>query len=153
MWPDDIVDDAAQSVFEIATVKWHLVQPGKEQAYLYRIAVLVAAEKRRARRIGQREKQDEMLVQEATATNDAPDVAYQQQQYRGHLDALLEGLPDELREVFVLYELERLSTAEIAELLELKIGTVASRLRRAREGFQSAAARLRKRLEFSGDYP
>jgi RNA polymerase sigma-70 factor, ECF subfamily len=153
VWPDDIVDDAAQRVFEIATAKWHQVQAGKERAYLYRTAVLVAAEKRRARRVGRREEPDEKLMQAARATGVEPDSVYQERQYRAHLDVVLESLPDELREVFVLYELECQSTVEIAELLELKLGTVASRLRRARESFQVAAARLRKRLEFSGDYP
>jgi RNA polymerase sigma-70 factor, ECF subfamily len=153
VWPDDIVDDAAQRVFEIATEKWHLVQAGKERAYLYRTAALVAAEKRRARRVGQREQPDERVLQAAKASGAEPDSMCQERQYRACLDIVLESLSDELREVFVLYELERQNTAEIAELLDLKPGTVASRLRRAREAFQEAALRLRKRLEFSGDLP
>jgi RNA polymerase sigma-70 factor (ECF subfamily) len=51
--------------------------------------------------------------------------------------------------VFVLYELEGLSMAEIAGLLELPPGTVASRLRRAREEFHAQARRLRE--DFGGD--
>jgi RNA polymerase sigma-70 factor (ECF subfamily) len=153
VFPDDIVDDAAQRVFEIATTKWHVVQPGKERAYLYRIAVLVAAEKRRARRVGQREQSDELVVLGAHATGTEPDEVYQERQYRAHLDVVLDSLPEDLREVFVLYELERISSVEIAELLDLKVGTVSSRLRRARQAFQEAAQRLRKRLEFSGEFP
>jgi RNA polymerase sigma-70 factor, ECF subfamily len=42
----------------------------------------------------------------------------------------------DLRAVFVLYELEELTVPMIAELLELKLGTVSSRLRRAREFFK-----------------
>jgi RNA polymerase sigma-70 factor (ECF subfamily) len=54
-------------------------------------------------------------------------------------------MPIDLRAVFVLYELEQLTSAEIAELLQIPPGTVASRLRRARESFESCVARLRAR--------
>jgi RNA polymerase sigma-70 factor (ECF subfamily) len=45
--------------------------------------------------------------------------------------------------VFVLYEVEGFSVPEIAELLELPPGTVASRLGRGRDKFSKAAVRLR----------
>lgn len=57
------------------------------------------------------------------------------------LDAVLATLTDERREVFVLYELEGLTGAEIAEHLGVPAGTVASRLRRARADFEAAVAR------------
>ena len=44
----------------------------------------------------------------------------------------LETLPLELREVIVLRELEGLSYAEIASVAEIPLGTVMSRLSRAR---------------------
>jgi len=43
---------------------------------------------------------------------------------------------------FVLFELEEMTMASIAEVLGLAPGTVASRLRRARATFESAAGRL-----------
>lgn len=153
VWPDDIVDDAAQQVFEVATAKWHVVQPGKERAYLYRIAVLVAAEKRRSKRKGQREEPNEQVLSSAESHDADPDTLYAERQHRAHLDQVLDSLPRDLREVFVLYELERMSSVQIADLLELPVGTVSSRLRRARVAFTSAAERLCKRLEFSGDLP
>jgi RNA polymerase sigma-70 factor (ECF subfamily) len=54
-------------------------------------------------------------------------------------------MPIELRVVFVLFELEEMTTAEIATLLEIPSGTVASRLRRARETFEDHVARVRAR--------
>jgi len=44
--------------------------------------------------------------------------------------------------VFVLFELEGMTTPEIAELIGIPLGTAASRLRRARETFREAASKL-----------
>ena len=54
---------------------------------------------------------------------------------------VLEQLSLELRAVFVLYELEEFTMAEISEALEIPPGTVASRLRRGRETFERLAAK------------
>jgi RNA polymerase sigma-70 factor, ECF subfamily len=53
----------------------------------------------------------------------------------------------EQRAVFVLYEIEGLAAKEIAALLSIPVGTVASRLKRGRETFQSGAARVRLQME------
>ena len=50
--------------------------------------------------------------------------------------ALLDRLPEEQREVFILFELEQLSGEEIAAELGIPVGTVRSRLRRARDAFR-----------------
>ena len=54
-----------------------------------------------------------------------------------HIDAILERMEESLRTVFVLHEIEELTMAEISETLQVPAGTVASRLRRAREQFES----------------
>ncbi len=51
---------------------------------------------------------------------------------RAELDRLVEALPAEFREVVVLRELEELSYREIAEITAVPVGTVMSRLSRAR---------------------
>ncbi|MCL2451222.1 MAG: RNA polymerase sigma factor, partial [Polyangiaceae bacterium] len=76
-----------------------------------------------------------------------PDANAEQRQRRRWLDGLLDALPMDQRAVFVLYEIEGLDSPEIASLLGIPVGTVASRLRRGRETFQREADRLRKRLE------
>jgi len=53
-------------------------------------------------------------------------------------------MPIELRAVFVLSEIEELTMAEIAVLMAIPPGTVASRLRRARVQFSEHVARLHK---------
>jgi RNA polymerase sigma-70 factor (ECF subfamily) len=59
------------------------------------------------------------------------------------VDEILDGLPFEMRVVFVLFEKEELTTHQIAALLDLPMGTVASRLRRSRELFQEGVDRFR----------
>jgi RNA polymerase sigma-70 factor (ECF subfamily) len=66
------------------------------------------------------------------------------------LDEVLESLPMEVRAVFVLFELEEMTLSEIAALLGIPPGTAASRLRRGRELFQSAVARLKVRQRSAG---
>lgn len=64
------------------------------------------------------------------------------------LHAALEALADEQREVFVLAELEQMSSPEIASALEVNVNTVYSRLRAARQEFEAALKRLRSRDEW-----
>ena len=67
--------------------------------------------------------------------------------YRADADALraaLESLPLEFREALVLRELEGLSYKEIAEVAEVPVGTVMSRLARARRQLQSALTQKEK---------
>jgi RNA polymerase sigma-70 factor, ECF subfamily len=64
------------------------------------------------------------------------------------VNAILSTMLEEQREVFVLAELEQLSAPEIAEALDVKLNTVYSRLRLAREAFASAAALHRARDEW-----
>jgi RNA polymerase sigma-70 factor (ECF subfamily) len=71
-----------------------------------------------------------------------PEQLTQQLQARALLDRVLDAMPQDLRAVFVLFELEELSIDQIAHLLVLPRGTVASRLRRAREVFHEQARLL-----------
>jgi RNA polymerase sigma-70 factor (ECF subfamily) len=65
-----------------------------------------------------------------------PDHLTEQKRYRELLDQVLQNMDDSIRSVFVLYSFEEMTMAEIAALLDIPSGTVASRLRRAREVFK-----------------
>ena len=58
------------------------------------------------------------------------------------LDRILASMAEDLRDVFVMAELEEMTMADIAVALEIPPGTVASRLRRARAWFEQAAASI-----------
>lgn len=68
-------------------------------------------------------------------------------------DQLLSHLPWELRETFVLHELEKLPTREVAKVLGLSNRAVRLRSRRARENFRAEVSALQAQLKASGRGP
>jgi RNA polymerase sigma-70 factor (ECF subfamily) len=69
---------------------------------------------------------------------DDPEVALTRSEDRAGLDRALAGLPVELRECLVLRELEELSYKQVAQVTGVPIGTVMSRLWRARQALLRA---------------
>jgi RNA polymerase sigma-70 factor, ECF subfamily len=144
--PESEVDDALQMVFVAANTKLAIVEAGRERGYLFGIAVRIASNARRSearkRRVFTDEPIDDLGVRAATPADlEEPLVI------RDLLEHALDPLPMELRTVFVLFELEEMTAPEIASLLGLPIGTVSSRLRRAREMFAARAEELRRSLQ------
>jgi RNA polymerase sigma-70 factor (ECF subfamily) len=137
------IEDAAQQVFIVASGKADRIDVGKERAFLLGTAVRVAANHRRTAVVRYERAADDL----DSGEGDGPsaDELLDEKRLRAMLDDLLAGLPDDLRTVFVLYELEELGVSEIAHTLGIPRGTAASRLRRAREAFEAAARRLRAR--------
>jgi len=135
------VDDAAQQVFWIASQKLDVIALGSERAFLFSTARGVAANARRARARSREQADDGTLEQMSDAALD-PEQAAQKSQARQMLERILGEMNEDLRTVFVLFELEGLTSTEIAEVLSIPVGTAASRLRRAREEFQLAVTKL-----------
>lgn len=136
-------EDALQQVFVVAARKVAEIEPGRERAFLFGTAFRIAS---RARRTQQRRR--EVLDGEPAERVDPGPGAEERldrARARAELEAILEGMPIELRAVFVLFELEQMTMAEIARVLDLPSGTIASRLRRAREQFQAAVKRAAAR--------
>jgi RNA polymerase sigma-70 factor (ECF subfamily) len=141
--PRSDAEDALQQVFLVAAGKLEAIEPGRERAFLFGTAMRIASRARRTR-----DRRREVLDGEPAEREDpAPgaDDLVDRARARAALDAILDEMPLELRAVFVLFEIEQVTMAEIAALLDLPAGTVASRLRRAREHFQAATRRLSAR--------
>jgi RNA polymerase sigma-70 factor (ECF subfamily) len=139
--PSADADDAAQQVFWIAARKIHAEPGPSDLNFLLAIALRVASDQRRAR--GRRREQPLSPAEDSAGLAPSPEDRAERDRALRTADRLLELLPWEQRVVFVLFELEEKSTQEIARLLEIPLGTVASRLRRARDAFRQAVARLR----------
>lgn len=144
--PEGDADDAAQQVFIAASQRIADIRPGSERAFLFSTALHVGARSRR----GRARKREDLGVDLDQQPDSAPspEDLLDRRRARAMLDALLEEMPLELRVVFVLYELEQLTCVEIAEVVDAPLGTVASRLRRAREDFTARVARLEARRNF-----
>jgi RNA polymerase sigma-70 factor (ECF subfamily) len=144
--PAGLAEDAAQEVFIIAAAKFDEIQIGKARQYLYAVAVRVAANFRRSSvHVHENPDHDGLL----DGISDFPDAEalLDQKRQRELLDRVLDTLNHDLRTAFVLFELEDLSVLEIAGALQIPTGTVASRLRRAREQFGDALARAQRRIK------
>jgi RNA polymerase sigma-70 factor (ECF subfamily) len=143
-------DDGVQSVFLVAARKLDVIEVGRERAYLFSVAQRVAHDVRRAA-----SRRPETVTQEVDAADPAPgpEEFADRRRARALLDQVLDGMPPEVRTVFVLFELEEMSAPDIAALIGVPLGTVASRLRRGREIFHAAAARVQARAAFHGGGP
>lgn len=141
-------DDAAQRVFLTAAGRLGEVEPVRERAFLYGVALNVGARTRRS--LGRRREQPFESEDEQATPELNGEQLLERRQARALLDRLLDEMPEDLRVVFVLFELEELSTKEIAELCEIPVGTAASRLRRARDDFEQRVARADARRRFLG---
>ena len=135
---DADLDDAVQEVVLVLARKLHQVQIGCERSFVLSTAVRVASGLRRALR--NRREVDDAGLAELESPELNPEALAEKRRLRVVLQRILNQLPLELRAVFVLYELEELTMAEIAATLELPPGTVAARLRRAREQFETLAS-------------
>jgi RNA polymerase sigma-70 factor, ECF subfamily len=132
-------EDASQEVFLSAARRFDDIEPGCERGFLYRTAINHAAHAHRTR-ARRREVSGELLDEHPDAALD-PEQLLDGAQARRLFYLVLDEIELEARAVFVLHELEQHTMAEIAQLLELPAGTVASRLRRARARFIEGARR------------
>jgi RNA polymerase sigma-70 factor, ECF subfamily len=143
------LDDAAQEVFAVLARRHLEVEAGREGAFLYGVALRIAAATNRSRHRLPTAAELEQLLQIADA-KPSPEAELALKRDRLLLDVVLDQLPTDLRTVLVLAELEELELTAIAQLEQLPLGTVNSRLRRAREEFSVIAKRLRAQLASKG---
>ena len=150
------IEDVAQEAF----IKAYRALPnfrGESAFYtwLYRIAINTAknylvAQGRRAPTQTETDIEDAENFDDGDSlrTEDTPDRMLLSKQVAEAVNRAIERLPEELRTAIVLRELEGLSYDEIAESMNCPIGTVRSRIFRARE---AVAEELRPILETNRD--
>ena len=75
----------------------------------------------------------------------APDTELKRKELNAEIRRAVERLSEKHRQVIVLREFEGLAYKEIADILEISVGTVMSRLHHARQNLQSALRRYMRR--------
>lgn len=154
----DLVPDIAQETF----IRAYRAIPqfrGDSAFYtwLYRIAVNTAKKflmdlKRdplvtESARASREEDDDGSRIENELSDGETPDAVLASKQIASAVNFAIEALSDDLRQAITLREIEGLSYEEIAELMNCPIGTVRSRIFRAREAI---ATRLRPLLDTRG---
>jgi RNA polymerase sigma-70 factor, ECF subfamily len=122
--------------------------------WIYRIAIntaknLLVTQGRRPSTLKESNDADgETFEDNAALSNiDTPESLYQTKQIGEAVNEAMAELPEELRSAIVMREIDGLSYEEIAEAMDCPIGTVRSRIFRARE---SIAAKIKPLLEPKG---
>jgi len=136
-------DDAAQHVFLVAAERVDDIKLGSERSFLFGTALRVARSQTRSDRRWVLEEDMDFRGSDAGR----PEELLDHQRAIDLLGRILDGMALDLRTVFVLSELEGMTMPEVAALLEIPVGTSASRLRRAREAFRSAVAEVESKLK------
>lgn len=146
---EDDAADAAQEVFLVVYRKLPEFE-GRSRitTWLFGICLRVARDRGRLAHHRREIGGDDELLERAEGSSDVSAEA-ERREAVALLETLLDGLEFDQRAVFTLFELEGLGGEEIAELLQLPLGTVYSRLRLARESFQRAVSRLQARERFA----
>jgi RNA polymerase sigma-70 factor (ECF subfamily) len=144
----EAVEDVAQEVFVVVHRKLGEFRGMSSiRTWLFQIARLAVYDHRRTVRRKEapaRANDREGAIDVdglATDTETWPDSTAARSEAVRLLHAILDDMDDEKREVFVLAELEQLAAPEIAEAVGIKVNTVYSRLRLAREAFNQALVR------------
>jgi RNA polymerase sigma-70 factor (ECF subfamily) len=130
----DEADDLVQEALVRAMAAAHTWRPGRDvRPWLLSILHNVHVSRRRRQQVEAAWAKDQALEE--------PPVTRPPQLARVQLSqtmAALMTLPDEQREVLVLVALDGLAYKDVAEILELPLGTVMSRLGRARDALRRA---------------
>jgi RNA polymerase sigma-70 factor (ECF subfamily) len=120
----DGADDLVQDTLERAVRKFHLWRPGDLRAWLFSIMHNVFVNQLKARKVAYEVEIDDSIAapMSSVTSTDLMD-----------LDRALLALSPDQREVVLLVALEDMTYAEVARSLGIPIGTVMSRLSRARD--------------------
>lgn len=132
-------EDVALRVMMIAANRIDDIAECSERSFLVNTARFVVAKFRKSR-----DRRAEDLGEDLSglpAGRTQVDEIADQRRALQQLDRVLRELPDNLRTVFVLFEIEGFSQSEIGTTLGIPQGTVASRIRRAKSRFLRIAQR------------
>jgi RNA polymerase sigma-70 factor, ECF subfamily len=134
--PSSDTEDLAQEVFLVVRRRLPEFEAGNVAAWLYRITELTARDhRRRAWFKNLLIRRRDLDLTEMPYGGPTPDRSYEQEESRRRFHRLIEGMSEKLRATFVLFEIEGYSGEEIAQIQDIPLGTVWTRLHHARNQF------------------
>ncbi len=139
--PASHVEDVVQEIFLVLhRRRADFRNESSVQTWLHGIALRVARRHRERLRRGEMDP----LPPEARSTSPSVESTVDGRAQLARLDALLDQLPSDQREVFVLAEVAGLRAPEIATVMGAKLNTVYSRLRLARGRMKESLEAMQK---------
>lgn len=152
-----LAEDVFQNCFLQVYQKAVMFEKGRPfRPWLYSIATHLAIDetrrnKRRAT-VGlegsPKDHEERTSLLDQLASNDArPDHLAQEEEKREQVRNAIESMPDTLKQVLILAYYQEFKYQEIAEVLQIPLGTVKSRMHTALEKFQEAWSRLQAESE------
>ena len=135
-------EDVVQEAMVRALTYFPSFRGGSSRAWILTIVrntAYGALKGRRGERLADAGLDDAAVIEDIPDPTDDPEKALILSDDLSRIDALLARLPVELRETLVLRELEELPYRDIAQVTGVPIGTVMSRLWRARRMLVAAA--------------
>lgn len=136
------IEDVCQETFMVVHRKLHEFRGGSIKAWLSAIAVRVAADHRKRAHV-RRELTGQEIPEPSQAETQSGSIDGERAQHL--LDSILATLDENKRAVFIYYELEEMTMAEVAVALDCPIQTAYSRLHAARAHVTAAIERWHKR--------
>ncbi len=144
--PSDAEDIAQDTLLTAAKAIADFRGEGAFRNWLYRIAHSFCVKKRRRRKFApEREEslhEEPERLQNFEAVGSGPDEELARRELAVALNQAIVALPKPFREVFLLRDVEGLSTEDTAQVLGLRVATVKTRLHRARLAIRKALAPL-----------
>jgi RNA polymerase sigma-70 factor (ECF subfamily) len=138
--PRSEIEDEVQRTFIVATRRLDDIHPDAERGFLFRTALNLAAHAKR--KAARRREVDSDQAAEQVERLATPETLTDQKMTRDLLNSVIDQMNATWRATFVLYELEEMSMTEVADTLGIPRGTVASRLRGARNEFRARLAAI-----------
>lgn len=140
-------EDVVQEAFFQAYLKLDSFQRNSAfYTWLYRIAFNTAVSRQRRKRVATSvDNSREQTGDEPIDRGESPHQPMERQETVGQVQAALAALSEEHREILILREMEDFEYEEISSALQINVGTVRSRLHRARQA-------LKEKLEEIGEF-
>lgn len=146
--PMSDTEDLAQEIFLVVRRKLSQFDGGNLAGWLYRITQLTVRDHRRRawfRNLVLR-RQDVDMTKMAHAAS-SPARSYEASETRAQFQAMVGRMSEKLRTTFVLFEVEGYSGEEIARIQDIPLGTVWTRLHKARKEFWKLVTEQRAQEE------
>lgn len=139
--------DATQTAFIRAFEALHSFRGASAfGTWLYRIVMNVCLDELRKRRnqpvslVPDDDDEDSLEERDIPDDSDEPGMLAEQRERQAVVQAAIERLPEDYRAIIVLYDIRGFSYQEIGEVLDIPLGTVKSRLNRARNALRDEMA-------------